>query len=155
MKPYADTNFFTRLYLDLPESAAADRALATALRGDSPPLPITWLHRLELINAFEFSVWLARQGGHPMVTPEKAAIAHASFRDDLAAETFLRPVRTEPSDHERHFEEIATRHTARHGFRSYDILHVSLALALRCDCFLTFDVRARKLAALEGLKVTV
>lgn len=154
MKPYADTNFFTRVYLDLPESAAADRALAAALRGDSPPLPITWLHRLELINAFEFSVWLARQGGHPMVTPEKAAVAHASFREDLAAGAFLRAARADMLEHERHFEEIATRHTARHGFRSYDILHVSLALTLRCDCFLSFDVRARKLADLEGLNVT-
>ena len=155
MKPYADTNFFTRVYLDLPESDEADRLLAAARSGDSPPVPVTWLHRMELVNAFEFSVWLGKQGGHPVVSPQQAAVALATFQEDLAARTFLRLARPDPSAIESAFEETALRHTARHGFRTYDILHVVSARLLDCDQFFSFDPRARRLAALEGLKVTV
>jgi hypothetical protein len=52
MKPYADTNFFTRIYLSLPESAQADRLAELAKSKEAPSLPITWLHRMELANAF-------------------------------------------------------------------------------------------------------
>jgi predicted nucleic acid-binding protein len=44
------------------------------------------------------------------------------------------------------------RYTARHGFRTYDILHVASARALGCSRFLTLDAKARKLARLVGLK---
>ncbi|MBE7501425.1 MAG: hypothetical protein HS113_14195 [Verrucomicrobiales bacterium] len=51
----------------------------------------------------------------------------------------------------RMFETLARRHTAKHGFRAYDLLHVSSALVLRCDAFWSFDAKTRKLARLEGL----
>jgi predicted nucleic acid-binding protein len=53
----------------------------------------------------------------------------------------------------RRFEDLALRHTAKHGFRAYDILHVSSALTLKCHTFWSFDKRASKLAKLEGLTV--
>ena len=53
----------------------------------------------------------------------------------------------------RQFEEIALRHAARHGFRTYDLLHVASALALKCGTFWSFDKRASKLAKLEGLAI--
>jgi predicted nucleic acid-binding protein len=154
MKPYADTNFFTRVYLELPESERADRLLAEARSGESPPLPVTWLHRMELVNAFEFSVWLGRQGGHPAVSPQQAAVALTTFQEDLAARTFLQPAAPDLVTLHSLFDETSLRHTARHGFRTYDILHVVSARALGCDAFFSFDPRARKLAALEGLAVT-
>ncbi len=43
-------------------------------------------------------------------------------------------------------------YTASHGFRTYDLLHVSSALLLHCDVFWSFDPKANKLASLEGLK---
>lgn len=153
MKPYADTNFFTRIYLNLPESAQADRLLAAARSGDASPLPVTWLHRMELVNAFEFSIWLGKQGGHPAVSLQQAAVALATFHEDVEARTFLRVVRPELPPLESLFEEAALRHTARHGFRTYDILHVVMARLLGCEQFFSFDQRARKLAALEGLTV--
>src|ERR1700677_1618284 len=107
MKPYADTNFFTRVYLELPESAKADRLLEKAKTGDSEPVAVTWLHRMELVNAFEISVWLSRQGGHPMVSREQAAVALATFREDLKAGTFLRLARPDTARLEALFEEIA------------------------------------------------
>ena len=56
MTPYADTNFFSRVYLALPDSAAADRLLEAACKVDCPPLPITWLHQMEQANAFAFGL---------------------------------------------------------------------------------------------------
>lgn len=153
MKPYADTNFFTRVYLALPESEQADSLLEMARSGVAEALPVTWLHRVELANAFELSVWLGKQGGHPRITPQQAAVAFETFREDLEAKTFLRPARPDPTALETICTEAALRHSAKHGFRTYDILHVASALLLGCDQFFSFDVRARKLAALEGFEV--
>jgi predicted nucleic acid-binding protein len=153
MKPYADTNFFTRVYLALPESEKADRLLDAARGGHSPALPITWLHRMELANAFELSVWLSKQGGHPRVSSQQAAVAFATFKEDLAEQKFLLPLQADPSDLRALFEATVARHTAKHGFRTYDILHVASAQLLGCDHFFSFDERARKLAKIEGLRV--
>lgn len=153
MSPYADTNFFTRLYLELPESPEADRLLQTLRRGPSAPLPLTWLHRLETLNAFQIYVFLARQARQPFVSPEQAALAWANFQGDIQQAEFLRPVTIPTAELEKQFEELSLRHTARHGFRTYDLLHVATALTLKCDRFWSFDPKASKLAALEGLKV--
>jgi hypothetical protein len=55
MTPYADTNFFTRVYLELPDSPEADRMAELARAGGTRPLPVTWLHRLEIVNAYQGS----------------------------------------------------------------------------------------------------
>lgn len=153
MSPYADTNFFTRAYLELPDSHEADRLLLSARRGESAPLPLTWLHRVETLNAFQLHVFLAREAGQAFVSPQQAALAHANFRSDVHSGEFLRSVAIPTAELERQFEELALRHTARHGFRTYDLLHVASALALKCDSFWSFDPKASKLAALEGLKI--
>ena len=153
MKPYADTNFFTRVYLSLPESERADRLLEAARQRECALLPVTWLHRMELANAFELSVWMGKQGGHPRVTSERAAVAQHTFQADLAERKFVEPVALDVAEVQGAFEATAGRHTARYGFRTYDILHVVSARLLGCDRFLSFDARAVKLAALEGLKV--
>lgn len=154
MKGYAYTNFFTRVYLSLPESEQADQLFAIARKRGAPRLPITWLHRMELANAFEISVWLGKKGGHPRVTPQNAAVALDTFRSDLAGEAFLQGATVDVSALQPLFEETAARHTAKHGFRTYDILHVVSARLLGCDHFFSFDVKANALARLEGLKAT-
>ena len=152
MIPYADTNFFTRTYLELPDSAQADRLMARVAQGENQRLPVTWLHRLEVVNAFQLHVFMARSPGQHFVTAEQAALAQANFRDDLHRENFLRHAAVATGELERQFEELAQRHTAKHGFRTYDLLHVAFALALKCDTFWSFDPKASKLAALEDLK---
>ena len=151
MKPYADTNFLCRLYLPLAESAEAARWLTDARAARSPPLPVSWLHRLETVNAFQLYVFSGRTRGQIHVTPEQAAAAQAMFRADLADPTFLRPTQLDLPELEQHFEELALRHTAKSGFRTYDLLHVTSALLLQCDTFWSFDPKCSKLAALEGL----
>jgi len=149
MNVYADTNFLTRIYLERPESGEAE-TLSRECGG--PQLPVTWLLRLELINAFEQSVLSGYGAAQARVTRELAGACQQWFREDLAAGRALRLVEAPMAELTQRFGDIALRHTARHGFRTYDILHVASALALGCDTFWSFDLRASKLANLEGLK---
>ncbi len=153
MIPYADTNCFTRLYLELDGAEKARRWVDEAVLHSAPPLPVTWLTELELINAFQRCVFVARSEGRLRVTPEFADAAQAEFRGALAMGEFVRPAQVPYSRLKQQFEELALRHTAKHGFRTYDLLHVASALLLGCDTFWSFDLKARDLAVLEGLSV--
>lgn len=153
MIPYADSNFFTKLYLSLPGSDTAEAWLDHARRTAAPPLPLTWLHRLEVINALEQQVFASRVHGQPKISAQQAGAVQANFRDDAGRSAFLRK---EPLSHEgllQKFEDLSLRHTARHGFRVYDVIHVASALLLECDIFWSFDAKACRLASLEGLKL--
>jgi len=153
MTPYADTNFYTRAYLELPDSRNADRLLLAAKRGEAAPLPLTWLLRVEILNAFQLHVFQGRESGQTFISSQQAALAYANFRSDVHSGEFLRSLTVSSTELERQFEELSLRHTARFGFRAYDLLHVATALVLKCDTFWSFDAKAARLAKLEGLKV--
>jgi len=153
MTPYADTNFYTRVYLQLPESAEADRLLRNAKAREAAPLPLTWLHRVEILTAFQLHVFRAADSGQSYISSQQATLAYANFRNDVQKSEFLRSVVIAEVDLEKQFEELVWRRTARHGFRTYDLLHVSFALLLSCDTFWSFDAKASHLAKLEGLKI--
>ena len=150
---YADTNFFTNSLLDLAHSPAADALLESLRQDQAAPLPITWLLRMEFTNALQRLIFETRQGTQQLrVTPESAMLAEAEFIKEtedglLACEQSLAL-----EDLEAVVDMLARRHTAKHGFRTYDLLHVASAVLLACDTFWTFDVKAKKLARLEGLK---
>lgn len=149
MSIYADTNFITRLYLERPETAHAESIFSV----EKNLLPITWLTRLEVINAFEQSVLTGFGQAQARISGELAAACQQQFRDDLSHGVAMRLVSISQAEVSAKFEEIALRHTARHGFRAYDILHVASALILGCRSFWSFDKKACQLAKLEGLKV--
>lgn len=153
MSPYADTNFFTRIYLRLDDSEDAWRLMGVLPSKARHSVPVTWLHRLEFVNALQLHLFTARSPGQPFISPEQAALALANFREDLSKQEFLGNASVSTAELETRFEELSLRHTAKHGFRTYDLLHVASALALKCDNFWSFDPKASKLAALEGLKV--
>ena len=153
MKPYADTNVRTRLYLNLPETPAASALLRSAAEIAAERIPLTWLHRAEFANAVEIHVFLGQQGGHTRVTLEQAALAHSLFADDLHTAHVCAIADLSPDDLIPEVEALAHRHTARHGFRTYDLMHVASALLLGCDTFWSFDAKAAHLAELEGLKL--
>jgi predicted nucleic acid-binding protein len=153
MIPYADTNCFTRLYLELDGAETARRWVDEAMLQATPPLPVTWLTELEIINAFQRCVFVARPEGRLRVTPEFADAAQAEFRSALTTGEFVCPTQMPYSRLKVRFEELALRHTAKHGFRTYDLLHVASALLLGCDTFWSFDLKARDLAILKGLRV--
>jgi predicted nucleic acid-binding protein len=153
MKPYADSNFYTKLYFRLPDSDLAHGLMANSADAVTSPVAVTWLHRWQVINAFELHLFGGHRYGQPRATPEQAAaIAQANFRHDLSRPNFLQVVALGPEVLSSKFEDISLRHTARHGFRTYDIIHVASALLLGCDTFWSFDTKASRLAALEGLK---
>ena len=153
MRPYADSNFFTRLYLPLPEHEAAQALLERASATNVPPLPVTFLHRFEVVNALQLHVFAGKTVGQARITPEQAAVALAFFETDLKDENFIRRVSVELDDLADRFTELSLRHTARSGFRTYDLIHVGSALVLGCDTFWSFDKKSCKLALLVGLAV--
>ncbi len=152
MKAYADTNYFVRLYLDLPESELADALAEAARRGKAPPLPVTWLLRLEFTNALQRLVFETRTGGQHRVSHEAASAALATFDEHLDASGTIRGAVIAFDSLIDQARQIILRQTPRYGFRIYDVLHVTSALVLGCDTFWSFDERAKKLAKLEGLK---
>ena len=77
MALYCDTNLLVRLYVDLPNSAVALHQLGQYQRRGIAKIPVTWLHQLETIHAFEQLVFLTRNGDGMRMTPEKAALAAA------------------------------------------------------------------------------
>jgi hypothetical protein len=96
MRVYADTTFHPRLYLRLPDSEEALDLMEKARRPASQPLPITWLHRLEIVNALQLHAFTSRQPGQVRITPEQAAAAQATFQGDLAESNFLRRAHVVP-----------------------------------------------------------
>ncbi len=153
MIPYADTNFFTNRLLDLVHAGTADELLFTLRAKGSPPLPATWLVRMELTNALQRLIFESRQGTQQLrATPEAVMIAETEFMQEVEAGEYVAERPLDLADLESAFDLLAHRHTAKHGFRTYDILHVASAILLGCDTFWSFDVKARKLAKLEGLR---
>ena len=151
MGVYCDTNFLVRLYATAPSrEQALNRISAQDRRGQR--IPITWLHELELTNALQQMVLLARAGTGMSFTPEQASLGQLQFEDDLREARRFAATSLAPREMVHQAGELSLRHTARHGFRAYDVAHVACALILKCERFWSFDVRASKLAQLEGMK---
>ncbi len=151
---YADTNFFTNHLAGLALQTEAASLAAKLAASKGPPLPVTWLLRLEVINALQQCVFMSRSGTlQNRFVPEMAAVVEAQFFDLADAGVFYRHCDLDVARVEIVFRDLSHRHTAKDGFRSYDILHVSSALVLGCDTFWSFDAKAKKLACQEGLAV--
>jgi predicted nucleic acid-binding protein len=153
MKVFADTNFFTCAWLDL-EFTESAVSLITRLQESGSALQVTRLIRLEFTNALQRLVFEAKHGSQILrMSQDVAFLARARFDEELAAGELLRWSPLPEDELEEAFEMLSYRHTAKHGFRTYDLLHVASALLLGCDTFWSFDAKARKLAKLEGMKV--
>jgi predicted nucleic acid-binding protein len=152
MRCFADTNFFTNLWIDLSHSPEADllwsKVVAT---GDC--LLVTRLVNLEYTNALQRLLYEARHGVQALqVTAEIAQLARLEMDDALRAGVSVRLEVPKESEVDALFDSLVYRHTASLGFRTADIIHVASALALGCDTFWSFDARAKILATLVGLK---
>lgn len=152
VKAYPDSNFLAAYFLD-PESVEA--SVLAGRRRLSTPLPTFWLHRFEVANALLHYAFAAASGAMPRVSQEWALAARGAFLDalDEAEGSALKEVALPPLVLWRRFDELSLRHTARHGYRTYDLLHVAAALLLECDTFWSFDKKASELAKREGLRV--
>lgn len=152
MKPYADSNFFSRIYIETEWTDEAS-ALVAEFLSEGSRLPVLWLHLAEVRNAIELFVFAGKQSGNRVITPKAAAVAQARFRSDCRRTSgpYVRGI-IDMGAWEASAEELTLRHSAKRGFRTYDILHVSAAVELSCDTFYSYDIKCNRLAALEGLE---
>jgi predicted nucleic acid-binding protein len=146
MKPYVDTNFLTAFYSGGIHATEAERLIRQKA--------VSLLTRMEVINSFQQQVFFTRNGVPGIhASPEAAMLEESLFLDDLQRGVMIRTTRLQLETLASVFDELAHRHTMKHGFRACDIMHVASALILGCDAFSSFDAKAKKLAELEGLKV--
>jgi predicted nucleic acid-binding protein len=142
MPAYADTSFLARIYMPHADSAKA----LTWMQRATEALAFTPLHRHELRNALRLRVFRGE------ITTSQWQEAFREIEADLADHILVHT--TIPwTDAFRAAERLAATQTETLGVRSFDLLHVGLALALGAAEFLTFDARQATLARTAGLKV--
>ena len=142
MRAYADTGLLCSLYApDAHSRRAAARMAVVAL-----PLPVTWLHQLELRNALRLRVFRRE------ITAAQRDAALNAWLADIAAGV-LAAAAPALDGITREAERLSASHSERLGTRSLDILHVASALVLGLEEFHTFDLRQAALAKAAGLKV--
>lgn len=153
MRSYVDSNLLTRFYLQA-EDLPLPEKFFKEMRKEGERLPVFWLHRFEVSNAFSLHVFVSRSGGGVRVSPEAAAVCRARFLEEFRSGEGLL-LKTSVADDElwQRFEELSLRHTGRHGYRTYDLIHVAAAQVIGCDRFWSFDAKACDLARREGLRV--
>lgn len=154
MKVFADANFFTNWLVRLPFTEHTEHLLRRQRQTGSRPICVTRLVRQEVLNALHRLVFESRHSSHDFSVGHGAAVmAEAYFESKLDEQEAFQAVEPDPDILDRQYFDLVHRHTATHGFRTNDVLHVASALVLGCDTFWSFDARAKKLARLEGLKV--
>lgn len=154
MRTYADTSFLVKLLASEPGSAAAVADYRSLGR---PALFFVSLHELEVTNAIRQRAFHRR---HAASARERAVIARerdlslSLLQKFLARGAFIGAA----ADLEAALataQSLSERHTERLGCRGFDLLHVALALELKCEAFLTSDRVQGSLAQAAGLETTV
>jgi predicted nucleic acid-binding protein len=118
---------------------------AHIVRRLNPVVLLTPLGELELANALELRLFRKE------ANPTAIHTAQTMIQEHVQAGFFS--LRGMPMTAYERARRMARRHSAQLGVRTLDILHVTCAILLRAERFLTFDERQRKLALAEGLKV--
>ncbi len=142
MPAYADTSFLARIYTPHADSTKAVAWMQRAREA----LPFTPLHRHELRNAVRLRVFRRE------ISAEQRKAAFREVDADLA-DAILAHTTIPWTETFREAERLAAAHTETLGVRSFDLLHVALAIVLGAAEFLTFDARQAALAKAAGLKV--
>lgn len=154
MRAYADTSFLVKLLTEEPGTAGAVADYRSLGR---PAVFFLPLHGLEVSNAIRQRAFHLRRS-----TPSGTRAAIARERD--AALGMVRKYIARGAFIESAIDldaaitvarRLSEKHTDRLGCRGFDLLHVALALELKCELFLTSDRLQGELARAEGLAVTV
>ena len=142
MPAYADSSFLVAIY-----SPEADSLKALAfMQRLREALPFTPFHRHELRNAIRLRVFRGE------ITATQREEAFREIEADLAGKILVHTA-IPWTDTFREAENLAALHTETLGVRSFDLLHVGLALTLGATEFLSFDGRQATVAKAAGLKV--
>jgi predicted nucleic acid-binding protein len=139
---YADSSFLVSLH----RADAFHDAASTFIARTGLTLAFTPLHRIEVRNALRNAV-----AGGTMNRVERN-IAFRQIEEDLR-DGLMVHTSVNWTDVFRRADELSEAHSAAHGQRTLDLLHVATALDCGATTFLTFDARQRKLAKVAGLKV--
>lgn len=154
MRAYADTSFLVKLVTDEPGSPAA---IDEFRRLKFPPLFFLPLHGLEVTNAIRHRAFHLRRttesGQRTGIARERDAALDRIER--WLKRGWLLEATADCDEALMRARTLSASHTERLGCRSFDLLHVALALELECEAFLTADRIQGTLARAEGLKVTV
>jgi predicted nucleic acid-binding protein len=137
---YFDTSVLVAFYANERSALEAARSLASSHH----PAPFNPILELELRNA------IRRKLPRREATPTQVRGFLRQLVSDLAQGILAWQV----FDFDRVFdraETLGTRFTEQLNTRSFDILHVSIAIETGCDAFHTFDHDQRRLAAAAGL----
>jgi predicted nucleic acid-binding protein len=140
--PYLETGFALKRYVQEPNSALAREALLPY----SPPLPLTQVLEMEIVNALHGKVHRRE------MTKEVRDQCLADFYADVLS-GFWQRCTLSASNLCQRVLALAGKHTPTLGTRTLDLMHVAAALELGCTDFLSFDQRQRQAAQAEGLKV--
>lgn len=139
---YADSSFLVSCYVADANTPQAKAYLTSA----GTPLAITALHELEVRNAFKLGIF------RELLTIAEAVAALTNLEKDLLSGRLIRATMKWPSVF-RLATRLSDQHSAIHGTRSLDILHVAAAKIMRVEHFVSFDARQRALASVIGIKV--
>jgi len=154
MRAYADTSFLVKL---VTEESGSQAAMADFRRLGFPPLFFLPVHGLEVTNAIRHRVFHLR---HTLASGQRAAIARERDAALARIERWLQrgwlvEAATDADEAFLRARALSEKHTERLGCRSFDVLHVALALELECEAFLTSDRIQAALARAEGLDVSL
>jgi predicted nucleic acid-binding protein len=142
MNTYADTGFITSLFL--PESTSTDAR--NALKGLQQPLPLIPLTVLEFRNSLNLAI------GRHRITQQERDHLWILFEKQLLEGIFTE-VSVPSQELHRKARELSDRYSPTLATRSLDLLHLAAAQLLQAKLFFSFDLRQRKAAAAENMRV--
>lgn len=152
MRAYADTSFLVKL---LTQEKGTPRAVAAYRRLDRPSLFLLPLHHLEVSNAIRqrsFHQRCSQPSSDRAAIKRESESAFALLRNFISRRAFVE-ISQEMEPAIERARNLSAKHTERLGCRGFDLLHVSLALELESEVFLTSDRSQAALARAEGMKV--
>lgn len=138
--PYLDTSALLKLYYPEPET----EIVSEWVRKNRRPVLFTLFHELELKNAIFLKEFRKE------ISSKDARRILKNIDDDLKKGLLMRPLLNWGAAFAQAVK--ITRMSKGLGCRSLDILHVAVALSLKCSLCLTFDERQKKLFKKVRLK---
>lgn len=141
MVAYADTSFLFSLYAQDTNTVLAASIAKTFNTG----LVVTPLQLFELRNALRLSIFRTD------ITREEGQTVLALIETDMRTGVLIDATVSWTHVYSE-AEKLSANHTHQLGTRSFDIMHVALAITLGARDFYTFDIRQKYLADKAGLR---
>ncbi|OGL43374.1 MAG: hypothetical protein A2161_07995 [Candidatus Schekmanbacteria bacterium RBG_13_48_7] len=133
---YLDTSAIVKLYFREKYS----KEISRFIKENDESIPFTYLHELEFMNA------LAQKQFRNEITKTEREQVIKSIHNHEKKGVYYRPLLDWP-EIIGFAIALSQRYTHKIGSRSLDILHVSVALSIKVDKFMTFDEKQAALVS--------